>query len=100
MPDCQRLPSVLRERERERAREREGGRGSGRGRERERESHRKMIPWQAPAASEQQKTVEDGEEADEEDGEADTRGGTSVIMPSNAQPCPACLAMFVSGGCI
>ena len=41
-----------------------------------------MIPWQAPAASEQQKTVEDGEEADEEDGEADTRGGTSVIMPS------------------
>ena len=96
MPDCQRLPSVLREREseRERGREREWER------QRERESHRKMIPWQAPAASEQQKTVEDGEEADEEDGEADTRGGTSVIMPSNAQPCPACLAMFVSGGCI
>ena len=81
MPDCQRLPSVLREREseRERGREREWER------QRERESHRKMIPWQAPAASEQQKTVEDGEEADEEDGEADTRGGTSVIMPSNAQ---------------
>ena len=81
MPDCQRLPSVLRERERERERE---GEGVGEA-ERERESHRKMIPWQAPAVSEQQKTVEDGEEADEEDGEADTRGGTSVIMPSNAQ---------------
>ena len=98
MPDCQRLPSVLRERERESERER--GREREWERQRERESHRKMIPWQAPAASEQQKTVEDGEEADEEDGEADTRGGTSVIMPSNAQPCPACLAMFVSGGCI
>ena len=45
-----------------------------------------MMPRQAWAASKdsEQKSVEDGEEADEEDGEADTRGGTSIIMPSHA----------------